>query len=141
MPGNHVNPNGTLCYGPPKFVWASNPNMTLIRFFEEYTHSYFVGYLYFREHGIWPQGEYEHGNLGVLTAYSELLKCKQDFHSILGMLKLLSLKFRRDRWSCPCKSDKKLGDCCRPALNSAGKKINREVAKNLLKVFSGDYHL
>lgn len=139
--GNHLNPNGTLCYGPPKFVWASNPNMTLVRFFKEYIHSYFMGYLYFQEHGNWPQGEYEHGGPGVLTAYSELLKCKQDFHSILGMLKLLSLKFRRDRWPCPCMSGKRLGDCCRPTLNSAGRKINREVAEKLLNVFSSDYHL
>ncbi len=138
---NHTYSNGLLCYGPPKFVWASNPDMTLIRFFEEYIHSYFAGYLYFREHGIWPQGEYEHGGPGVLTAYSELLKCKQDFHSILGMLKLHSLKFRRDRWPCPCRSGKKLCDCCRTTLNSAGSRISREVANNLLEVFSSDYHL
>ena len=141
IPGNHVNPNGTLCYGPPKLVWASNPDMTLVRFFEEYIHSYFMGYVYYQEHGNWPQGEYEHGNPGVLSAYSELLECKQDFHSILGMLKMLSLKFRRDRWPCPCRSGEKLGDCCRTALNSAGGRINREVANNLLEVFSCDYHL
>lgn len=136
---NHINGNGTICYGPPEFVWASNPNMSLVRFFEEYIYGYFVGYLYFQEYGVWPQGEYEHGNPGVLAAYSELLECKATLRSIRGLLNLLSLKHRRDRWMCTCRSGKKLGVCCRPALNAASKKINRKTAKDLLNAFQNDY--
>lgn len=135
---NHVNPDGSLCYGPPALTWAQNPNMTLIKFFNEYVRSYFLGYLHYETCGEWPKGEYEHGNEGVVDAVSEILGCKRDLNIIMSLLRLLPLKHRRDRWHCPCGSKKRLGACCREALNKAPQLVPRDQALSLRRALASD---
>lgn len=135
---NHVNYDGTLCYGPPSLTWAQNPNMSLVTFFKEYVHSYFLGYLHYETCGEWPKGEYEHGNDGVIDAISEILGCKPNLNIIHGLLYLIPLKHRRDRWHCPCGSKKRLGRCCRKALNKASRLVPRDRAYALSKALASD---
>ena len=135
---NHANGDGTLCYGPPALTWAANPDMNLIRFFKEYVRSYFLGYLHYEETGLWPKGEYTHGNEGVLTAFSEILNCAPNLKVINGLLVLLTKKHRRDRLACHCQSGDRLGECCRTQLNIASKTISREKANMLLTALYRD---
>lgn len=135
---NHVNPDGSLCYGPPSLTWAQNPDMTLVKFFNEYVRSYFLGYLHYETCGEWPKGEYEHGNAGVIDAISEMLGCKPRLNIILGLLYMIPLKHRRDRWHCPCGSKKRLGVCCRKALNKASRLIPRDQALSLRQALASD---
>jgi len=114
--------------------------MNLVEFFDEYVRSYFLGYLHYDKFDHWPKGEYAHGNEGVIDSVAELLGCKPNLNQIIGLLKLLELKHRRDRWTCPCGSKKRLGNCCRQMLNKASPHISRAQASRLLHAFKSDYH-
>lgn len=129
---NHINFDGSICYGVPEIISALRPNLTIAEFFEEILFDYFLGYLHFKETGQWPYGELSHGIKGIYQGFSDILGCENSPKIIYGLLYLLTHKHRRDRWACPCKSGKRLRDCCRPALNVAGRRVKRQDAKRLL---------
>jgi len=128
---NHINGDGSICYGVPIVIAARRPDLTLDEFISEILHDYFLGYLHFIETGGWPFGEVGHGYAGAIEYLAELLGCEAKPNKVKALLSLLSLKHRRDRWSCPCGSKKRLGDCCREALNRASLKITRYEAIRL----------
>lgn len=131
---NHINDDGSICYGVPSIISAKQSNLTLISFLNEILHDYFLGYLHFLEFGNWPFGEISHGYIGVVEELAEILDCTPDVRKVRALLTLLSKKHRRDRWPCPCGSLKKLGNCCRPALNKASTKMNRSEARKLISL-------
>jgi len=129
---NHINDDGSICFGVPSIISAKRPNLTLIPFVDEILHDYFLGYLHFLEFGEWPFGEISHGYMGVVEELAEILDCKPDARKVKALVSLLSKKHRRDRWPCPCGSPKKLGKCCRPALNKASTRMSRSEARLLI---------
>lgn len=134
LSNNHINDDGSICYGVPSIISAKQPNLTLISFLNEILHDYFLGYLHFLEFGKWPFGEISHGYIGVVEELADILDCTPDVRKVRALLKLLSKKHRRDRWPCPCGSSKKLGNCCRPALNKASTKMKRSEARKLISL-------
>lgn len=129
---NHINENGSICFGVPEIIAARRPDLTIVSFLSEILHDYFLGYLHFAEFGVWPFGEIKHGYIGVIEELAGILECSPDILKIRALLYLLSKKHRRDRWDCPCKSKKRLGECCRGALNRASRSVSRGEAKDLL---------
>ena len=128
---NHINENGSICFGVPEIIAARRSDLTIVIFLSEILHDYFLGYLHFTEFGVWPFGEIKHGYIGVIEELAEILECSPDIRKIRALLFLLSKKHRRDRWDCPCKSKKRLGQCCRAALNRAFRRVSRSEAKDL----------
>jgi len=128
---NHINCNGSICYGVPAIIAARRPDLKPSAFISEILHDYFLGYLHFLEFGFWPFGEVGHGYAGAIDYMAELLKCAAKPNKVKALLFLLQLKHRRDRWGCSCGSGKRLGRCCRQALNRAALHITRREAARL----------
>ncbi len=128
---NHINCDGSICYGVPVIIAARRPDLKLSTFFSEILNDYFLGYLNFLEFGSWPFGEVGHGYVGAIEYMAELLKCEANQNKVKALLYLLQLKHRRDRWSCACGSGKRLGNCCRRSLNKAALCITRQEAARL----------
>ncbi|MGB6229083.1 MAG: hypothetical protein WBF53_03025 [Litorimonas sp.] len=130
-PEHHINGDGSICYGVPVIIAARRPDMSVDTFISEILHDYFLGYLCYQERGTWPFGEVGHGYTGALEYLAELLDCDARPNKVRALLALLSLKHRRDRWHCPCGSGKRLGQCCRSALNRASRRLTRREALRL----------
>ena len=129
---NHINDDGSICFGVPSIISAKQPHLTVALFLDEILYDYFLGYLYFLTYQKWPFGEISHGYIGITEELAEILGCEPDVRKINALISLLAKKHRRDRWPCPCGSLKKLGNCCRPALNRASTKMSRSEAKKLI---------
>jgi hypothetical protein len=133
---NHINSDGSICYGVPHFIIARRPKLTMAEFVSEVLFDYFLGYLHFQEFGEWPFGEIGHGHEGVTDHLAERLGCESSFNKVAALIVLLSKKHRRDRWVCPCGSRKTLGMCCRKALNHASLRLSKNEALGLLPLAS-----
>lgn len=112
-PGNHVNPDGSLCLGSPmQLQLRLGRSPDLIKFVEECI----VPYLYaasWRQQGGdgFPFQELAHAGEGVMDDYGRLLRVN-GYQSVEHSLRLLSSRPRvANKRPCPCGCGRRLGRC------------------------------
>ena len=131
-PDHHVNPDGSCCFGIWEAIHVRQPDLTLQDLLEGPVRSYFIGQAHKAATGAWPFGELAHGQAGVVEECAEILGCPADPDLVIGLLRVMSGKWRRDRKPCACGSGKRLRACCRPRLQSLSRQLSHRQAQRLL---------
>ena len=126
----HVEPDGKACVIFPDDRWRCFPDgSTVLDYLRGPVHNYFLSQTYWEEHGEWPLGEWDHGELGILEYYRWLVGTEDNltacrFLHILGKLNL------KGHWECPCGSGAKVNDCCKAKIVDLRAKIPPAVARH-----------
>jgi hypothetical protein len=125
----HVYSSGYLC--------IEVPELTLIRGYEFITYldgpvrNYFIGQSLVERGESWPFGVWEHRKVGLLQAYSSVLKVSGE-PEIRRYLDCLSHKKIKGHWTCPCGTGKPIRDCHAATIRSLQKSILPKIAKQAL---------
>ncbi|MCE5340159.1 MAG: hypothetical protein LLF92_03415 [Planctomycetaceae bacterium] len=110
-PDNHINDDGTFCFGAPLAVKQTFvQKRDLLWFVQEQIVRFLFNHSYKRDYGIRPDGELSHGPEGLLEYYYELFQT-QDNITVLEFLRLLSQDRYNDQNLCPCGSGRKIRRC------------------------------
>ncbi|MEX0652541.1 MAG: SEC-C metal-binding domain-containing protein [Phycisphaeraceae bacterium] len=108
--------SGTLCLGAPVDVRRRfAQHRTLIGFINGQVIPYLYSYSCYRDHGVLPHGELDHGSSGLLDYYMEHFGATG--LTTLKLLKCLADGFAPPLGPCPCGSGRKLRDCHGPKLD------------------------
>jgi len=126
----HVSHDGTACIALPDAFWFQYPKgLSLKEFLDGPMRGYFaVQSLISR--GVsdaWEQGEWDHGEAGVLRFYQERFGNESPF-VILRFLRLVATKAVRGHAPCPCGSGLRLRKCHGPVILDLRSRIPRCVA-------------
>jgi hypothetical protein len=90
----HIYTNGTCCVCIWEHWLSTSKDITMSGFLKGPVSDFFLSQLYFNEHGSWPFGEWEHGEEGLLQAYSAILNVEPSRSAVLESLNRI---VRRDR--------------------------------------------
>lgn len=82
----------------------------LVEWMDEFVETYFLSYEYYKLYGEYPFGERQHGILGVIETYQELLHSSTPHETIVFMKYILSTRYRGHD-NCPCNSGFRLRNC------------------------------
>jgi len=109
---HHVNDDGTLCLGSPlRLLWKLSQYPTFIGFADECITPYLYGISHKKEYGIFPSGELDHGEPGLIADYINLFGLSTE-EQVKRTLVLLGVRKRvANKKSCPCGCGKRLGTC------------------------------
>ena len=111
----HRNPDMTLCLGVPldlRIKFSQDP--CLLGFIKSCVLPYLCSFIYYKEKGIRPEGELDHGGAGVIQFYYDFLNIT-DLQSLIGMLKIIEKNYGGHH-KCPCNSGLKVRECHGPKL-------------------------
>jgi hypothetical protein len=111
QPDNHINDDGTFCFGAPlavKHTFAQQRD--LLWFVREQVVRFLFNHSYKRDYGIRPDGELSHGANGLLEFYYDLFGTRDNF-TVLGFLRILSKEKYDEHDLCPCGSGRKIRKC------------------------------
>ena len=129
----HVNPDGSCCVT----VWEHWLTCTEDNSFQAYLngplHEFFLSQYLYENTGRWPFGERSHGCKGLVEAYAEALGVDDDADLLLYYLRILSKRWPKGHWLCPCGSKKVVRRCHKDELASLHAKISPEMATRMLR--------
>lgn len=129
----HIYSNGILCLETDTKIRLRFINgFNFLEWIEEYVELYFLSYEYYQTYGVYPFGERNHGWVGILETYMEVLDCN-DMISTLYLMNYISKKKYRGHLLCPCKSGKKIRNC------HGDKMINFYKDYKMKSIFRDDY--
>ncbi len=132
-PDHHINDDGTCCLEVWEAWLANHGNASVQDFFDGPLRNFFLGQLHKKATGSFPFGEHEHGAVGVIAAYAELLGCGTDIDIVRNHLHALTQHPPRGHWDCPCNSGKRIRNCCREKLLEIGQRVPPQLAKQMLR--------
>lgn len=128
---HHVNFSGSLCLGNPlriRLALAANPSP--VAFVERFVIPYLCGVSVKLSGGHFPQGELDHGTVGLLRDGMELLGLANTHQASLALLCVAARKFRADRSECPCGCGRTLSHCqFGPRIDVLRRTLGREWAR------------
>lgn len=107
---SHRYKDGRLCLSTDidmKVAFDSSPS--LVSWMEEFVEPFYVSYEYYRRYGIYPMGERNHGEEGIVQSYMDLFAL--DGLSSLRVLNHIVNGVYRGHQPCPCGSGKKTRNC------------------------------
>jgi SEC-C motif len=82
----------------------------LVDWIEEFVEKFFISYVYYERYGVFPFGEYSHGDNGIYEFIQKYLK----IDNIIVAKKIydyICTKQYRGHLECPCGSKKKIRNC------------------------------
>jgi len=124
-----ITEDGQCCLFLPDEQWRVYPKgSSFLDFLNGPVRTFFLGQTAVRFGQPWPFGEHEHGIMGILDYYAELLGTK-NLRIILGYLDYLSKDEIKGHWSCPCGSGKRLRNCHFESLIDLRLKIPPQTAR------------
>jgi hypothetical protein len=108
----HVYPiTGAACLNLPVLISKVNPKgVSLLEFLNGPVRSYFVGQSKYEATGIWPFGQWGHGEVGYYEYYAGVMGTS-DQNVLSRFREMIRQKEINGDWSCPCGSGKRLWDC------------------------------
>jgi len=129
---HQFQPSGTLCLGAPVEVRRRfAKHRSLIGFINDQIIPYLYSYSCFREHGMLPHGELDHGAAGLLHYYMEYFGT--DLLATLKLLKCLADNFAPPLGPCPCESGRQLDECHGPKLDELRPHYQPKLFENELR--------
>ena len=108
---HHRYTNGMLCLetdSKQKIRFINGFN--LIEWVDEFVEPYFVSYEYYQLYGEFPNGERQHGILGILESYQDLFHSKDIVETYKIMCYIRNTVYRGHHL-CPCGSNLRLRAC------------------------------
>lgn len=133
IPDRHVNDDGTACLfvrDQTREYW--NAGTTIVDFIKGPVYQFFLGQIYFAEHGRWPFGQRAHGAEGIAQFYFDELGTTS-LWTVAAFLSYLAAPSLDMKQLCYCGGNKKLKHCHLGRLLSLRAKIPRDVAIDSLK--------
>ena len=127
----HINPDGTICTEVPE-IWLLKGKKSLLDYLDGPVRNYFLGQLLVEQGELWPFGEWDHGKLGLLQAYGELLGVEGET-AIRRLSDCLSHKKVKAHWACPCGSGKQIRSCHLAGLRRLHQRIPPRIARQALE--------
>lgn len=82
----------------------------LLEWMDEFVEPYFVSYEYYQLYGKFPNGERNHGIIGIVESYQDLLHAK-DLFETYKFMKYIKEKPYRGHHDCPCGSELPIRKC------------------------------
>lgn len=108
---HHCYTNGKLCLETDSKIQIRFINgFNLIEWMDEFVEPYFVSYEYYQLYGEFPNGERQHGILGVMESYQDLLHSK-DLVKTYKIMRHIRDTAYRGHHLCPCGSTCHLRTC------------------------------
>lgn len=115
---NYIDSNYHHSYSSGKLCLETDSRMlirfingfNLIEWMDEFVEPYFVSYEYFRLYGEFPNGERQHGIIGVIESYQDLLHTDTLATTYNVMTHIRDNSYRGHQL-CPCGSSAKLRNC------------------------------
>lgn len=108
---HHSYTNGKLCLETDSKIRIRFINgFNLIDWMDEFVEPYFVSYEYYQLYGEFPNGERQHGILGIIESYQDLLHAK-DLNETYIIMRYIRNTVYRGHHSCPCGSKLHLRSC------------------------------
>lgn len=131
----HINHDGTCCLTvPAKMHQDLGKNYSIIDFIEKFVMPFFANQVYYEIHGVWANGDYSHGDRGMLECYKDILRLS-NLRQITELMKIALQIFPKTTKICPCGSRKKLQDCHLPELINLRATIPANLLKKNYKTF------
>lgn len=128
------NPAGICCVCIRQIeLIRSQKGITLVEFLEEFAIPFFANQLYFEIKGIWINGDWKHGENGVLQFYEELFGVADHEVIKMEMLFFLKLGMMPRNILCPCGSGRKFKKCHLLIFETLTAIGSDEVRKNLIQ--------
>jgi hypothetical protein len=131
-PNRHVNPDGTLCLAVrPQEVLLCRKGLTFDHFMNQILVPHLAREYVKSETGEYPQGEYSHGNKGVLEFFQERFG-QENKETIIQLIDLAIQPNGTKMYDeCVCGSGRKFKFCHYPVCLEL-----REMGKETLKSFN-----
>ncbi|EMO68635.1 hypothetical protein LEP1GSC132_0387 [Leptospira kirschneri str. 200803703] len=107
----HTNSDQTLCISAPVEVKRKyNAKRNLLGFVEDLLIPYFTAFLFWEKHGFLPDGEYSHGNEGILEFYKDYFNIRSE-RVIVLFLQTIIIGSYAGHLNCVCGSGKIFRKC------------------------------
>lgn len=126
----HVCDDGAICTEVPELTLLRG-RYSLVSYLDGPVRNYFLGQLLVEQGRKWPFGEWDHGKLGLLQAYGEVLGVTHE-PQIRRFLDCLGHKKVKEHWNCPCGSGKKIRDCHLSMIRKLQDAVSPWVARQAL---------
>lgn len=131
----HINYDGTCCLTVPvKMHQDLGKDYSITDFIEKFVVPFFANQVYYEIRGLWANGDYSHGDRGILECYKDILKLS-NLQQITELMKIAQQIFPKTTKTCPCGSGKKLRDCHLPELINLKATIPTNLLKKNYKTF------
>lgn len=125
----HINYDGTCCLTvPAKMYQDLGKNYSIVDFIDKFVVPFFANQVHYEINGAWANGDYNHGNRGMLECYKELLRLS-NLKQVVEFMKIALQTCPKTTKNCPCGSGKKLRDCHLSELIN----IRTSIPTNLLR--------
>ena len=128
----HINPSGTCCIGVPE-TWGMTTRKDPIQYYLDVPfRNFFLSQHQKALTGEWPFDEESHGKEGIISAFAELLSCKENEKEIRSLLQMLSKGKIKGKWFCYCDSGRIIKECCIAQLIKLKKRVSQQDARRML---------
>lgn len=129
----HCNPKGDCCI----CVFETWRATAVDNSFESYLNgpirNFFLSQFIKAETDEWPFDEWKHGLEGYVEACADRLGCDNNLDEVDYLLRVLSRPWPRGHWDCPCKSGKKIKNCCSQRLQDLACTVGNVEARSMRK--------
>lgn len=111
IPDRHINEGGSCCVcSLQESDLISQKGITIKDFFLRYVIPYLANQLYFEREEEWANGDYDHGDEGILQFYQELFEM-ETIEEVINLLTFLNTKKMNRNDDCFCGKKEKLKRC------------------------------
>lgn len=132
----HVNDDGTLCVLlPHSYAYHCRDGLDLDEYLDGPLRAHLAGQLLAEIGEPWPLGEWNHGVLGVLDFYAEILGTRE-LGILRGLLELLARQELKGEHRCPCGSGRDLRRCHGSRVFFVRSRLSARFARQALKQLS-----
>ncbi len=128
-PEFHCNPDGDCCVCVFETWRATAKDVSISAYLNGPLRNFLLSQYIRKETGKWPFDEWGHGLQGYIDACAERLGCRGDLKDVEYLLQVLSHRWPRGHWLCPCGSGKKIRDCCRTQLEALAEDVGVSEAR------------
>lgn len=128
----HCNDSGDCCICVFETWRATAADTSFEAYLNGPIRNFFLSQFVKKETGNWPFGEWAHGKKGYLDSCADRLECKSSEREVKYLLRVLSQKWPKGHWQCPCNSGKNIRHCCSERLISLSEKVGSKEARAML---------
>jgi hypothetical protein len=119
----HHFTNGYLCLCTPLEQWLIfSKKPTLENYIKNLLNPYLLNWLWYAKYNEMPWGERNHGPMGLVQSYQEILNINDFDHTILFMIKFLRNEIYQ-RQECPCGSGLPFRKCHKTIINKIANRL------------------
>jgi len=134
----HHFTDGSLCLCTPAEQWLIfSKNPTLENYIKNLVNPYLLCWLWYEKFNEMPWGERQHGPVGIIESYQDLLKLNNP-EQTLHFLKILFFNEIDSRGYCPCGSGLSFRKCHKTAITKVTNRLPMDyIKKDFITILRG----